>query len=172
MHSLSQVIQLHNQDIRTIKKIMISAKDVAQLRKQTGAGIMDAKKALTEANGDFEKAVVIVQEKYASKALKKSDRETSEGQVFSYIHGGKIGVMVAIACETDFVARNEEFQELGKNIALHVASLLATGDPTIEEILSSPYIKDPSMTIEQLITSKVATIGENIKLTDFVKLSL
>lgn len=151
---------------------MISAKDVAALRKQTGAGIMDAKKALTEAEGDFDKAVTIVQEKYASKALKKSDRETGEGLVFSYIHGGKLGVMVAIGCETDFVARNEEFQELGKNIALHVASLLSAGEPTLEEILASPYIKDPSMTVQELITSKIATIGENIKLTGFVKLAV
>jgi elongation factor Ts len=101
----------------------ISAKDVKALRDRTGAGMMDCKSALTEADGDVEKAVEILRVKGQAQAAKRSGRAASEGQVGSYIHaGGKIGVLVEVNCETDFVARNEDFQEFVREIALHIAA--------------------------------------------------
>lgn len=149
---------------------MINAQDVAKLRAETGAGIMDAKKALKEAEGDFEKATQVLQEKYAQKAAKKSDRETGEGVIGTYVHNNKRGVMVALACETDFVARNQDFQTLAQNLAVHIASI--EEDLSIEEILETTYIKDPSLTISELIKEKIATIGENIQLKDYRKITL
>ncbi|MCR4279095.1 MAG: translation elongation factor Ts [bacterium] len=103
---------------------MSDAKQVMDLRKMTGAGVMDAKKALTEANGDIEKAVSLLKERGAIKASKREGRETSEGVVVSYIHHTKkLGSLVEIQCETDFVARNEEFQTLANDIAMQVAAI-------------------------------------------------
>ena len=103
--------------------VEISAKDVKALRDQTGAGMMDCKAALQEAGGDVEKAVEILRVKGQAQAAKRSGRAASEGQVASYIHaGGKIGVLVEVNCETDFVARNEDFQEFVRDIALHIAA--------------------------------------------------
>lgn len=101
----------------------IDAKQVKELRDKTGSGMMDCKKALIEAGGDIEKAIRILREKGLSAAAKRSDREVKEGQVFCYIHpGAQIGVMVEINCETDFVARTDDFQQLGKDIAMQVAA--------------------------------------------------
>ena len=101
----------------------IAAASVQALRKATGAGMMDCKRALTEANGDPEKATEILRKKGAMKAAKRQNRETREGLVHSYIHtGGKIGVLVELNCETDFVARTDEFQQLAKDIAMHIAA--------------------------------------------------
>ena len=101
----------------------ISAKDVMDLRKLTGAGMMDCKKALAENNGDREAAIKYLREKGISKAAKKADRETREGRIYSYIHSNsRVGVMVEVNCETDFVARNEKFEQLCKDIAMHIAA--------------------------------------------------
>lgn len=101
----------------------ISAKQVAELREMTGAGMMDAKKALEEAGGDVEKAVELLRKRGAAKAAKKADRETGEGRVHAYIHSnGKLGAMVQVNCETDFVARNEAFEALCNDIAMHVSA--------------------------------------------------
>lgn len=101
----------------------ITAKDVKELRDRTGAGMMECKAALTEANGDMEAAIDILRAKGASKAAKRSSREASEGAIGSYIHmGGKIGVLVEVNCETDFVARNDAFQQLIRDIAMHIAA--------------------------------------------------
>jgi elongation factor Ts len=150
---------------------MITAQDVAKLRQITGAGMMDAKKALEESSGDFEKAKNILQSKYVEKADKKADRETGEGFIGTYVHNGKSGALVALACETDFVARNDEFRELAQNIALHITALIVD-DATIQDILDSNYIKDPSMTIAELLKTKIGVLGENIKITGFKKLAL
>ncbi len=102
----------------------ITAQMIKELRERTGAGIVDCKKALQEANGDMEKAVEILRKKGAAKAAKKAERVTAEGAVFSYIHaGGKVGVLVELNCETDFVARNETFKELGHEIAMQIAAM-------------------------------------------------
>lgn len=150
---------------------MITAQDVAKLRQITGAGMMDAKKALEEANGDFEKAKEILQSKYVEKAEKKADRETSEGFIGTYVHNGKSAALVALACETDFVARNDEFRELAQNIALHITALISE-DATVQDILDSNYIKDPNMTIAELLKTKIGVLGENIQITGFKKISL
>jgi elongation factor Ts len=150
---------------------MITAQDVFKLRQITGAGMMDAKKALEEANGNFEKAQEILQSKYVEKAEKKADRETKEGFVGTYVHNGKTAALVALACETDFVARNDEFRELAQNIALHITALIAE-DASIQDILDSSYIKDPSLTISELLKTKIGVLGENIQITGFKKISL
>jgi len=104
--------------------VEINAKDVKALRDRTGAGMMDCKAALTEAGGDVDKAIDILRVKGQAQAAKRGDRVASEGQVASYIHaGGKIGVLVEVNCETDFVARNEDFQEFVRDVALHIAAL-------------------------------------------------
>lgn len=150
---------------------MITAQDVFKLRQITGAGMMDAKKALEEASGNFEKAQEILQSKYVEKAEKKADRETKEGFVGTYVHNGKTAALVALACETDFVARNDEFRELAQNIALHITALIAE-DASIQDILDSSYIKDPSLTISELLKTKIGVLGENIQITGFKKISL
>ena len=150
---------------------MITAQDVAKLRQITGAGMMDAKKALEESAGDFEKAQELLQSRYAQKADKKADRETGEGFVGTYVHNGKTAALVALACETYFVARNDEFRELAQNIALHITALIAE-DATIQDILDSNYIKDTSLTITELLKSKIGVLGENIQIKSFKKISL
>lgn len=150
---------------------MITAKDVAELRKLTGAAIMDVKKALTETQGDVNQAKALIQERYLEKADKKSDRETSQGTIGYYIHNNKVGCMVTLACETDFVARNQEFQELAQNLALHITATISD-DASIEDILQSDYIKDPSLKISDLIKSKIGVLGENIQLKKFIKITL
>ena len=102
----------------------ITAQDIAKLRAQTGAGILDCKKALEESNGNFDAAIDWLRKKGAAKAAKRADKVAAEGKVFTYIHGaGKIGVMLELNSETDFVAGNEKFVELGQNIALHIAAM-------------------------------------------------
>jgi len=150
---------------------MIIAQDVAKLRKITGAGMMDAKKALEESAGDFEMAKEILQSKYIQKAEKKADRETGEGFIGTYVHNGKAATLVALACETDFVARNDEFKELAQNIAIHITAMIPE-DATVEDILVSSYIKDPNLTISELLKSKIGVLGENIQIMSFKKISL
>ena len=139
---------------------------VQKLRLKTGAGIMECKKALTEANGDFDKAVELVQERGISKADKRADREAGAGLVHSYVHNSRVGVLLQMNCETDFVARNDEFKELAHNIAMQVASM---NPQTNEELMASPYIKDPNITVEALIKGAIAKIGENIKVGKFIR---
>lgn len=185
---------------------------VKELREKTGAGIMECKIVLSEAKGDIEKAIELLRKKGLSIAAKKAGRTTTEGLVGSYIHaGGKIGVLVEIGCETDFVARTSDFQELVKEIAMQVAAANPsymkrkdipeeeikkereifrvqakdTGKPehVIEKIvdgkmekyyaevclLEQPYIKDPSIKVQDLLSQKVAKLGENIVVKRFVR---
>lgn len=145
----------------------ISAADVQKLRSETGAGIMDAKRSLEEAGGDVGKAKALLKERGLTKAAKKADRETAEGVVHSYIHGdGKIGVLLELLCETDFVAKNGDFRNLAQEIAMQVAA----GDPAdVDDLLAQPYIKDEKQTVEQLLQASVAKLGENIKVTRFTR---
>ncbi len=190
----------------------ITAQQVKELREQTGAGMMECKKALAEAEGDLSKAVTILRERGLSAANKKADRETGEGIVGEYIHtGGKLGVLVEVNCETDFVARTDDFQELVRDIAMHIAAsnpsyvrredvkqgelegekdiyrnqALAAGKPekVVDQIVegklnkyyaevclySQPFVKDPEVTVEEVIKSKIATIKENISVKRFVR---
>lgn len=143
---------------------------IKELRAKTGAGVMDAKKALEEANGDLRKAEEIIAAKGLLKAASKSERAVTSGRVYSYIHQtGKVGAMVEIACETDFVAKTEEFETLCKEVAMQVASM----DPKdIEELLHQEYIRDSSKRIEDLLKALIAKTGENMRIIRFVRYNL
>ncbi len=194
----------------------ISAKLVKELRDKTNAGMMDCKKALKECDGDMTKAMEWLRQKGITSAEKKAGRVATEGVVESYIHtGGRIGVLVEVNCETDFVARREDFQELSRNIAMQIAACpnveyvkvddipqeitakekeiemgrddLSGKPDNIKEkivdgrikkrlgemcLLSQPYIRDQSITVEELITQQVAKIGENIQVRRFSRFIL
>ncbi len=193
----------------------ISAEQVKALREKTGVGFMECKSALAEAKGDVEVATTILRKKGLASAAKKAGRETKEGLIGSYIHtGGKIGVMVEVNCESDFVARNPQFQALVHDIAMHIAAsdprfvrkedvtedvlskereifkeqARATGKPenVLEKIvdgrmskfyaecclLEQPFVKDPNVTVGDLVASHIQTIGENIQVRRFVRFKL
>jgi elongation factor Ts len=193
----------------------VTTQMVKELRERTGAGMMDCKNALLESNGDIEQAIDGLRKKGLASAAKKAGRVTAEGVVGSYIHaGGKIGVLVEVNCETDFVARTDEFQELVRDIAMHIAAAdprfvrreevtadvldreravqrektLAEGKPekVVDKIvegrmekffaeqvlLEQPFVKDPDKTVGDLVTAKVAKIGENIQVRRFSRFKL
>ncbi len=146
---------------------MSSASDIKKLREETGAGIMDCKKAMEEADGNYEKAKEIVRQKGMLRAEKKADRETKEGYVASYTHANnKIGVLVEILCETDFVARNPEFQTMARDVAMHVAAMKPAD---VAELLSQEFIRDGSKTIEELVKELSGKIGEKFVISRFVR---
>jgi elongation factor Ts len=192
--------------------VNISANQVKELREKTGAPMMDCKQALTEAKGDLEQAVILLRKRGVSVAAKKSTRVTSEGSVASYIHaGGKIGVLLEVNCESDFVARTEDFKEMVHDVAMHIAAsdpkfirkedvtpeayerekdiyraqAAATGKPpqVVEKIVEGkmskfyeevclyeqPFIKDQTISIGQLIASKIGKLGENIAVRRFAR---
>ena len=162
----------------------IKASDVAKLRSMTNAGMMDCKKALTEANGDLDAAVEIIRKKDANIAVKKAGREANEGVVAQHIQsGGKVGVLVEINCETDFVARTEEFEALGRNLAMQVAAMsplhvdresVPEGEEVADEQLLSEqeYIRDSSMKIAELVKETIGKLGENIRIRRFSRFEL
>lgn len=143
----------------------ISAKQVMELRAKTGAGVMDCKKALVESNGDEEKAIVYLREKGITKAEKKSSRIASEGLVAIYISDdNKVGSIVEVNSETDFVAKNDKFIEFVENIAKQVA---VNNPKDIEDLLAEKYINDESQTVKEVLTNLIATIGENMNIRRF-----
>lgn len=190
----------------------IRAEQVKELREKTGAGMMECKKALSEANGDVSKAVTILRERGLAAAEKKAGRQTREGLVSSYIHaGGKLGVLVEVNCETDFVARTDDFQELVRDIAMQIAAAnplcvkredvpeaelsrerdiyrkQAEGTGKPEQVIAKivegklnkyysevtlyeqPFIKDPQITVQELIKAKIAKVKENITVRRFAR---
>ncbi|WP_233256640.1 translation elongation factor Ts [Opitutus sp. ER46] len=188
----------------------ITAQMVADLREKTGAGLLDCKKALTEANGNVEEAITILRKKGAASAAKKAERATKEGLIESYIHvGGKVGVMIEVNCETDFVARNDDFKVFVKDLCLQIAAASplyvsrtevpeadlqkerdiaaaqVQGKPpaAIQKIvegklekyfstvclLDQPFVKQPEKTIQEILTQKIATIGENLQVRRFIR---
>lgn len=150
--------------------VKVTLEQIQKLREKTGYGVMDVKKALEEAAGDSKKAEVALQERGAVIAAKKADRATKSGRIEAYVHGeGKIGVMVEINSETDFVARNEDFAEFVHDIALQIASM---NPNDLTELLAQPFIKDPGRTIEQLLYDQVGKIGENLSIRRFVRYEL
>jgi elongation factor Ts len=196
-------------------EMSISAAQVKELRERTGAGMMDCKKVLTEADGDLDKAIELLRTKGMAKAAKKADRETAQGLVSSYIHpGGGVGVLVEVSCETDFVARTDEFQAFVRDIAMHVAAanplalnadeldsstMEAERDIYIKQameegkpqeiaekmvegrlkkfrkenaLLEQPFVKDPDMTIEEFVQSKIASLGENMRIKRFARFAV
>ncbi len=158
---------------------------VKELRDKTGAGVMDSKRALEEAGGNQEKAAVILKEKGLADAAKRAGRETSEGLIESYIHSGnRIGAMVEVNCETDFVARTPEFGELVNNLAMQIAAMSPlyvdrdsvpddAGDVGDDQLLlDQVFIRDPGMTVRELIQQTNARTGENIKVKRFSRFAL
>ena len=144
---------------------MITAEQVKELREKTGAGMMDCKKVLTETNGDEEKAIELLRERGIAKAAKKSDRIAAEGLVTTYVTDDKkIGVVVEVNAETDFVAKNEEFRSFVADVAKQVAE---KNPATVEELLEQPSIVEPDKTVKDVLTNKIATIGENMSIRRF-----
>ena len=191
----------------------ITASSVADLRKTTGAGLMDCKKALVETEGDFDAAVDLLRKKGVATAAKKAGRDASEGIVETYIHtGGKVGVMIELNCETDFVAKNDDFQVFAKDICMHIAAAgpicvsrdevpeadvekereiamaQAEGKPpqAIQKIvegklekyysqiclLEQPFVKDPDKTVKDLLTERIAAVGENMIVRRFARFAV
>ncbi len=142
---------------------------VKQLREETGAGIADCKVALSEAEGDMDKAKEVLKKKGLDKAGSKSDREVSAGVVESYSHAGKVGVLVEVLCETDFVAKTEDFKTLAHEIALQIASMNPENE---EELLDQDYVRDPSQKVGDLVKAAIAKLGENIKIGKFARIAL
>lgn len=149
---------------------MITAQQIKTLREKTGAGIADVKKALEETQGDMDKAFGLIEQKLGSAAIKKATRATGAGLVEAYIHSNsRIGALVEIFCETDFVARNPLFKEFAHDIALHIAAM----DPIDAEILhGQPFVKDPGKTIGDLLNEAIGRFGENMKIGKFVRFEL
>jgi len=165
---------------------------IKELREQTNCGIIDCKKALAEAKGDINKAKAILREKGLQMALKKASRAANEGRVEVYIHqGNKLGVLVEVNCETDFVARNEDFIAFTKNVAMHIAAMSpkyikkddVPADVLSKEadqamflksvvLLEQPFVKEPSKSIQDLLNELVAKIGENIMVGRFVRFKI
>lgn len=141
-----------------------------QLREETGAGIADCRKALEENGNDYKKAQEWLKKQGIEKAAKKSDRETSQGLVEAYIHnGGKVGAMVEITCETDFVARTDDFKNLAHEVAMQVAAMAPKDVPSL---LKQEYIRDASFTIEDLVKQAIAKLGENIVVKKISRITL
>lgn len=146
---------------------MVDTKLIKQLRENTGGGIADCKKALEETKGDLKKAVTLLQTWGIKKSEKKSNRETRQGIVESYIHAeGKVGVLLTLLCETDFVAKNSEFKKLAHEICLQIASM---NPKNVDELMTQIYIRDGKMEIKDLIKSAIGRIGENIRIGEFVR---
>lgn len=147
----------------------ISIDEIKRLRTLTGVGITDAKKALADAGGDFDKALEEMRKKGLTKAEKRGEREARSGLIGSYVHDGRIGVLVEVNCETDFVAKTDEFIELVKDLCLHIA---ASEPQDVKELLEQEYVKDPSKTVGDLVKEANAQLGENIVVRRFERLAL
>src|SRR5574344_1923626 len=139
---------------------MVTASQVKELREKTGAGMMDCKKVLTETDGNMEKAMELLRERGIAKAAKKSDRIAAEGLVDAYIsENGKVGAVVEVNAETDFVGKNEEFKKFVADIAKQVAE---KNPANVEELLAQPSMFEEGKTVQEVLTNKIATIGENM----------
>src|SRR3989339_379701 len=147
----------------------MAKEDVIRLREETGAGVMECKRAFEEAGGDFVKAKKIIEEKGAAKAEKREGRETSAGRIEAYIHNGRVGALLELKSETDFAAKSEPFTELTHNLVLQLAAMPALNE---EEFLAQAFIRDETKTVKDLITEVIAKVGENVKLGKFYRIEL
>lgn len=160
----------------------IPVEAVKELRQRTGAGIADCKSALEKAGGDIDRACEDLKQRGFATAEKKAHRTTTQGMVESYIHTGKkVGVLLELNCETDFVARTDQFQQLAHDIAMQIAAMSplyisasdipagAEVDPLAACLLQQPFIKDPTRTIEEIIKQTISTVGENIRVRRLVR---
>ncbi len=148
----------------------LDLKAIKKLRDATSASIADCRRALEEANGDEKKALVWLKKRASDIAAKKADRETAEGLIEAYIHGGgKVGVIVELLCETDFVAKTDEFKHLAREVAMQIAAM----DPKdVETLLKQEYIRDSSQTIESLVKEVIGKLGENIIVKRFSRFEI
>ena len=164
--------------------VTIKTEQIKELRSRTSAGVMDCKKAFEDCKGDLDKAESLLKEKGVASAAKKAGRDTNQGLIETYIHsGGRIAAMVEVNCETDFVARTEDFEGLAHDIAMQVAamspSFVSKSDNSDQEelpdeayLLNQPFIKDPSKNIQDVINEAVGKLGENIRVRRFQRFSL
>ena len=163
----------------------ISTEDVKRLREATSAGVMDAKKALEEAGGNFDKAKELLRERGVAAAAKRSDRQTGQGVIEAYIHGqGRIGAIVELQCETDFVARTDAFRALARDVAMQVAAMSplaltpeevpadAAGTKEENALLTQAFIKDGKKTIADLVQDVISTTGENVRVARFSRFEI
>lgn len=149
---------------------MISAHLIKELRERTGAGIADIKKAVEDAGGDPKKAEAFIEERLGKSAGKRAGRETGAGAVESYIHStARIGVLVALSCETDFVARNPAFKTLAHDIAMHIAAMCPVD---IAALADQPFVKNPERSVSDIINESIGRFGENIAITQFTRMEL
>lgn len=149
--------------------MQVKLEDIKKLREETSAGVSDCREALKDAKGDYENAKKLLIERGLEKAAKKEGKETHQGIIESYVHAGKIGVLVELRCETDFVARTDEFKQLAHEIALQTASM---NPKNVADLLKEPYIRDASLTIEALIKQTIAKVGENITVATITRIAL
>ena len=163
----------------------VTVETIKALRDLTGAGIMDSKRALEETDGDVEAAKKILREQGIASAAKKASRDTNEGLVESYIHsGGRVGAIVELNCETDFVARTEDLKDLAHNVAMQVAAMSPKyvredevpddeeGSPQEVCLLSQPFIRDNEQTVQDVVNETIAKVGENVRVRRFSRFSL
>jgi elongation factor Ts len=148
---------------------MVNIEDLKKLRTESQAGIADCRRALEETNGDYKKATEWLKKHGIEKAEKKQDRQTSQGIIEAYTHLGKVGVLIVLLCETDFVAKTDEFKKLAHEIAMQIAAM----EPKdVASLLKQVYIRDNSITIEQLVKSVIGKLGENITIKSFSRLEV
>lgn len=148
----------------------IDLKALKKLRDETAASIADCRTALEESGGDYKKALEWIKKRAVEKAEKKADRATSQGLIEAYIHqGGKVGVLVELLCETDFVAKTDDFKALAKEVAMQIAAM---NPKDVDSLLKQDYIRDSSQTIEKLIKSVIGKLGENITIKRFTRFEI
>jgi elongation factor Ts len=152
---------------------------IKELREKTGAGIMECKRAVDDASGDLDKAVQLIKERGLAMAEKKAGREAGQGLIDSYVHAGRIGAMIELNCETDFVARTDDFKTLAREIAMQVAATNPTRLTSTEEsndgdvpLLDQPYIRDSGKTVQDLLNETIAKVRENIVIRRFARFEL
>ena len=163
----------------------VTAEMVKTLRDLTGAGVMDCKRALEQTEGNTQKAEELLREKGLAAAMKRTDRETREGLVEAYIHsGGRLGAVLELNCETDFVARTDDFRQLAHDLAMQVAAMAplypdleevegdVQGPPEVVSLMHQPFIKDPSSTVREVVQEMMAKVGENIRVRRFTRYAL
>ncbi|MGB7957388.1 MAG: translation elongation factor Ts [Minisyncoccia bacterium] len=144
-----------------------SSEAVQKLREATGVGVMDCYKALQETGGDLDAAIKVIHEKGFSKVEKRADRETGAGLIQSYLHNGRIGVLLNLRAETDFVVRSDPFQTLAHELVMQIA---ASAPKDVTELLAQPYIKDESRTVKDLVNDVIVKTGENISIKEFSRM--
>lgn len=148
---------------------MAELNTIQKLREATGAGVMECKKAFDEAKGDFDAAVKIIHERGLARVEKRSGRETGAGLVKSYVHNERIGVLLEIRAETDFVVRSEPFKDLAQDLVMQIA---ATDPADVPALLTQPFIKDESRTVDALVKEVIAKVGENVQVAKFFRVEV